>query len=227
MAPPGLRAGPADRGAGRRQPRPAGRRARRPRPDHVGRHVEACQAASLEVIARAERFIAERGTARSVRADRAPASSRCRPTSAAGWPAALAPDHPGPVLDRPPRRRPLHRQRRRARLRSSARPSTRLAPLGTSCPDHFIRTKVRPLLLDLPPTAPVDDLVARLRELHAEYRADYAAYYRRHATRRLAGRCAGADPVDRARARRRHVQLRRRRRGPRASPASSTSTRST
>ena len=39
---------------------------------------------------------------------------------------------------------------------------TRLAPLGTSCPDHFIRTKVRPLLLDLPPTAPVDDLVARL-----------------------------------------------------------------
>ena len=55
----------------------------------------------------------------------------------------------------------------------------RLAPLGTSCPDHFIRTKVRPLLLDLPPTAPVADLVARLRELHAAYRDDYAAYYRR------------------------------------------------
>jgi rhamnulose-1-phosphate aldolase/alcohol dehydrogenase len=58
----------------------------------------------------------------------------------------------------------------------------RLAALGTSCPDHFLRTKVRPLVLDLPPTAPLDETVARLRELHAAYRADYAAYYERHAT---------------------------------------------
>ncbi len=36
----------------------------------------------------------------------------------------------------------------------------RLAPLGTSCPDHFLRTKVRPLLLDLPPSAPLDDRIA-------------------------------------------------------------------
>jgi rhamnulose-1-phosphate aldolase/alcohol dehydrogenase len=57
----------------------------------------------------------------------------------------------------------------------------RLAALGTSCPDHFLRTKVRPLVLDLPGTAPVDDVVARLRELHQEYRRDYAAYYERHA----------------------------------------------
>jgi len=57
----------------------------------------------------------------------------------------------------------------------------RLASLGTSCPDHFLRTKVRPMVLDLPPTAPLEDVVARLRELHAAYRADYAAYYRRHA----------------------------------------------
>ena len=46
----------------------------------------------------------------------------------------------------------------------------RVAPLGTSCPDHFIRTKVRPLLLDLPPTAPIEERISRLRELHAEYR---------------------------------------------------------
>ena len=57
----------------------------------------------------------------------------------------------------------------------------RLAALGTSCPDHFLRTKVRPMVLDLPPTVPLEDVVARLRELHAAYRADYAAYYRRHA----------------------------------------------
>ena len=57
----------------------------------------------------------------------------------------------------------------------------RLAALGTSCPDHFLRTKVRPMVLDLPPDAPLADVVPRLRELHAAYRADYAAYYQRHA----------------------------------------------
>ncbi|MBA5223600.1 MULTISPECIES: bifunctional aldolase/short-chain dehydrogenase [Streptomyces] len=57
----------------------------------------------------------------------------------------------------------------------------RLAALGTSCPDHFLRTKVRPLVLDVAPTAPLEEAVARLKELHAEYREEYAAYYRRHA----------------------------------------------
>ncbi|MGW0810672.1 bifunctional aldolase/short-chain dehydrogenase [Nonomuraea sp. NPDC002799] len=58
----------------------------------------------------------------------------------------------------------------------------RLAALGTSCPDHFLRTKVAPLVLDLPPDAPLEQAVTRLRELHAAYRADYTAYYDRHAT---------------------------------------------
>ena len=57
----------------------------------------------------------------------------------------------------------------------------RLAALGTSCPDHFLRTKVRPMVLDLPPDAPLEEVVARLGELHAAYRADYAAYYQRYA----------------------------------------------
>jgi rhamnulose-1-phosphate aldolase/alcohol dehydrogenase len=57
-----------------------------------------------------------------------------------------------------------------------------LAARGTSCPDHFLRTKVRPLVLDLPATAPLDETVARLRELHAAYREDYQAYYDRHAS---------------------------------------------
>ena len=34
----------------------------------------------------------------------------------------------------------------------------RLAALGTSCPDHFLRTKVRPMVLDLPPDAPSEDV---------------------------------------------------------------------
>ncbi|MEJ3743677.1 bifunctional aldolase/short-chain dehydrogenase [Actinomycetes bacterium KLBMP 9797] len=58
----------------------------------------------------------------------------------------------------------------------------RLAALGTSCPDHFLRTKVRPLVLDLPATAPLSDVVDRLKELHAAYREGYAAYYQRYST---------------------------------------------
>jgi rhamnulose-1-phosphate aldolase/alcohol dehydrogenase len=57
-----------------------------------------------------------------------------------------------------------------------------LAALGTSCPDHFLRTKVAPLVLDLPATAPLEEATARLKELHAAYREDYRAYYERHAT---------------------------------------------
>jgi rhamnulose-1-phosphate aldolase/alcohol dehydrogenase len=70
----------------------------------------------------------------------------------------------------------------------------RLAALGTSCPDHFLRTKVRPLVLDLPPSSPLDEAIARLKELHAEYRAEYAAYYQRHADADSPA-MRGADPA--------------------------------
>src|SRR6202167_4495537 len=70
----------------------------------------------------------------------------------------------------------------------------RLAALGTSCPDHFLRTKVRPMLLDLPAAAPLDEAVARLAELHAAYREDYRAYYERHATADSPP-LRGADPA--------------------------------
>jgi rhamnulose-1-phosphate aldolase/alcohol dehydrogenase len=69
-----------------------------------------------------------------------------------------------------------------------------LAALGTSCPDHFLRTKVRPMVLDLAPSAPLDETLARLKELHEQYREDYAAYYERYAD---AGTppMRGADPA--------------------------------
>ncbi|WP_098017418.1 bifunctional aldolase/short-chain dehydrogenase [Streptomyces sp. b62] len=70
----------------------------------------------------------------------------------------------------------------------------RLAALGTSCPDHFLRTKVAPLVLDLPPTAPLDTTVRRLKELHAAYREQYAAYYQRHVTADSPA-MRGADPA--------------------------------
>ncbi|KJC64252.1 bifunctional rhamnulose-1-phosphate aldolase/short-chain dehydrogenase [Agreia bicolorata] len=77
-------------------------------------------------------------------------------------------------------------------LASSEAP--RLAELGTSCPDHFLRTKVKPLILDLPADASIEESIARLVELHAEYRADYQAYYDRHATADSPA-IRGADPA--------------------------------
>ncbi|MFD3525110.1 bifunctional aldolase/short-chain dehydrogenase [Streptomyces sp. NPDC058653] len=70
----------------------------------------------------------------------------------------------------------------------------RLAALGTSCPDHFLRTKVRPLVLDLPASAPLDEVTARFARLHEEYRAEYAAYYDRHADADSPA-MRGADPA--------------------------------
>jgi rhamnulose-1-phosphate aldolase/alcohol dehydrogenase len=69
-----------------------------------------------------------------------------------------------------------------------------LAALGTSCPDHFLRTKVKPLVLDTAPDAPLDEVVERLKALHEAYRADYRAYYERHATPESPA-IRGADPA--------------------------------
>lgn len=55
-----------------------------------------------------------------------------------------------------------------------------LAPLGTSCPDHFLRTKIRPLVVDFDPADPdLDATVAGLDKAVADYRDGYAAYYDR------------------------------------------------
>jgi rhamnulose-1-phosphate aldolase/alcohol dehydrogenase len=157
-----------------------------------GATSEECEANSLYIIRTAEAFLAERGRPEPfgpVTAGYAPLPDEERRARAA----ALAPhvralasaDHPqvghftddAVVLDF---------------LSRAEHP--RLAALGTSCPDHFLRTKVRPLVLDLPADAPLEQAVARLRELHTEYRAEYRAYYERHA---VPGSPAmrGADPA--------------------------------
>ncbi|MEH3075796.1 MAG: bifunctional aldolase/short-chain dehydrogenase [Quadrisphaera sp.] len=74
----------------------------------------------------------------------------------------------------------------------------RLAALGTSCPDHFLRTKVRPMVVDLPATASLEEVLARLPELHRAYREDYLAYYHRHAVTEgpdTSPSVRGADPL--------------------------------
>ncbi len=55
-----------------------------------------------------------------------------------------------------------------------------LAALGTSCPDHFLRTKIRPLIIDYDPaTDNIDAVLEDLPRIIARYRDDYAAYYQR------------------------------------------------
>jgi rhamnulose-1-phosphate aldolase/alcohol dehydrogenase len=144
-----------------------------------GESSNECEATSLELIERAERFLHERGTAEpfgAIIAAHVPSLDNVRRAEAA----RLAPVVRG--------------------IASTSRPTIgcftdapvvldfltreaapRLVALGTSCPDHFLRTKVKALLLDLPPHAPFDSRVARLRELSEQYRHDYAAYYGRHA----------------------------------------------
>ena len=103
----------------------------------------------------------------------------------------------------------------------------RLAALGTSCPDHFLRTKVRPMVLDLPPTrAARGGVAAGCASCTRRTATTTRAYYERHA---IAGQPADARrrSGDRARARRRACSASGRPSRPRASPASSTSTRST
>jgi rhamnulose-1-phosphate aldolase/alcohol dehydrogenase len=153
---------------------------------------EQCEANSLEIIRTAERFLAERGKAEPF----GPALSGFEglPETERRHKAALL----APVI---------------RGLASTDKPQVghftdsdvvldflastehrRLAALGTSCPDHFLRTKVRPLVVDLPSHAPIEDVAARLKELHEEYRAEYAAYYERHATSDSPA-MRGADPA--------------------------------
>jgi rhamnulose-1-phosphate aldolase/alcohol dehydrogenase len=144
-----------------------------------GATSEACEANSLDIIATARRFLDERGSAEPfgpvLPGYGALAEAERHQRAAALFPllrGLASTDAPqvghytdtGVVLDF------LAREKHPA-----------LAALGTSCPDHFLRTKVRPMVLDLPATAPLEEAVERLRALHADYREDYRAYYRRHA----------------------------------------------
>ncbi|WP_433892458.1 bifunctional aldolase/short-chain dehydrogenase [Streptomyces sp. CA-111067] len=157
-----------------------------------GATSEECEANSLRIIRTAEEFLVRRGKAEPF----GPALDGYQPLPSAERAtraAALAPVIRGLAsADRP---QVGHFTDSDVVLDFLARAEhPRLAKLGTSCPDHFLRTKVRPLVLDLPPTAPLNEAVARLRELHAEYRDEYAAYYQRHATGDSPA-MRGADPA--------------------------------
>ncbi|GAA3463066.1 bifunctional aldolase/short-chain dehydrogenase [Saccharothrix longispora] len=153
---------------------------------------EECEAHSLEIIRTAEAFLAEHGVPEPFGAvvpgnEPLPEAER-RAKAAAIFPVVrglASTDHPqvGHYTDTDVVLDFLSREKLGP-----------LAALGTSCPDHFLRTKVTPLVVDLPAGAAVEEVVARLRELHAAYREDYRAYYERHAAPGSPA-MRGADPA--------------------------------
>jgi rhamnulose-1-phosphate aldolase/alcohol dehydrogenase len=68
-----------------------------------------------------------------------------------------------------------------------------LSARGTSCPDHYLRTKVTPMFVDVAATASVDEVLDAARAQHPIYRDDYRAYYDRNATSDSPA-IRGADP---------------------------------
>jgi rhamnulose-1-phosphate aldolase/alcohol dehydrogenase len=143
-----------------------------------GQTSDECEARSLEIIAAAQKFIDERGATRpfgKLVVEPLPETERRARA------AALAPVIRGLASTDKPQLGHFTDSAAVLEFTGSER-LPELAALGTSCPDHFLRTKVRPMVLDLPPSAPLEDAIARLRELHAAYREEYRAYYERYAT---------------------------------------------
>jgi rhamnulose-1-phosphate aldolase/alcohol dehydrogenase len=155
-----------------------------------GETSDECEARSLEIIATAQRYLDSRGRAEPF----GPRVTEPLPEGPRRARAAeLAPLIRG--LASTDRRQVGHFSDSPALLDFLARAKhPALAALGTSCPDHFLRTKVRPLLLDLPPDAPYEAAASRLRELHGVYREDYRAYYERYADA-SSPPMRGADPA--------------------------------
>jgi rhamnose utilization protein RhaD (predicted bifunctional aldolase and dehydrogenase)/NAD(P)-dependent dehydrogenase (short-subunit alcohol dehydrogenase family) len=61
--------------------------------------------------------------------------------------------------------------------------AAKLAHLGTSCPDHFIRTKIRPMFVDWDPSGDAGKILPAAKTAMEKYRSEYAGYYQEHALR--------------------------------------------
>jgi rhamnulose-1-phosphate aldolase/alcohol dehydrogenase len=153
---------------------------------------EECEKRSIEAINKAEKFLADNGRKDpfgDVVAQWAPLSPDARRARAA----ALAPTLRG-IASRDARMIGNFSDADVVLDFISRKELTRLGALGTSCPDHFLRTKVSPMILDTPADAPIDTVIARAHELHEEYRKGYADYYNRYATKESPA-MRGADPL--------------------------------
>jgi rhamnulose-1-phosphate aldolase/alcohol dehydrogenase len=70
----------------------------------------------------------------------------------------------------------------------------RLAGLGTSCPDHFLRTKISPMVVEVDSSATIEEIISKAHESHPAYREKYEAYYKKYATADSPA-IRGADPL--------------------------------
>ena len=193
LAPARVPAGPGHRRDQGRQPAGHRHHPGRPRHHRLGRHVsEEAEANSLWIIDQAEKYIEENGRAEPF-GPKLPGYGALPEAERRAKAAALAPVIRGLASTDKPQLGHFSDDAVVLDFLAAAE-HPRLGALGTSCPDHFLRTKVKPLILDLPADASIEDSIARLQELHADYREDYQAYYDRHATPESPA-LRGADPA--------------------------------
>src|SRR4051812_307965 len=144
-----------------------------------GESSEECEANSLEIIRTARQFLDQNGVAEPFGAV-VPGNEPLPEAERHAKAAAIFPTIRGLASTDAPQ--VGHYTDTDAVLEFAAREKLApLAELGTSCPDHFLRTKVKPLVVDLPGTASAEEIVGRLKDLHQAYREAYRAYYERHA----------------------------------------------
>ncbi|MGO2052956.1 bifunctional aldolase/short-chain dehydrogenase [Glutamicibacter sp. 287] len=157
-----------------------------------GETSEECEANSLWIIDTAADYISEHGKAQPFGAQ-LPGFEALPETERLARAAALAPTLRGLASRDKPMIGHFTDDERVLDFLASEK-LAELAALGTSCPDHFLRTKIKPMVLDLPATATLQEQLARLAELHVEYRADYQAYYDAHKDESSPA-IRGADPL--------------------------------
>ncbi len=146
-----------------------------------GETSQECEENSLWIIKRAERYIVQSGRKNPL--DINPKELRSsRAVTRRGRAGQLAPLLRGIAsTDRPAIG---HFSDSKEVLSFMESPSlNRLAALGTSCPDHFLRTKVWPMVLDLDDSSPIDNVIDQIKSVHQRYREDYERYYQSYATK--------------------------------------------
>ena len=157
-----------------------------------GTTSEECESRSRQAIEKAEKFLLENGKAEPFGkhlASRAALPSGERLAKAA----AIAPSLRG--IASQDNRMVGHFNDSKVVLDFiSSEALDRLAALGTSCPDHFLRTKISPLVVEVDASATVEEIIAKAHDEHARYREKYEAYYKKYATSESPA-IRGADPL--------------------------------
>ena len=157
-----------------------------------GTSSEECEARSRQAIEKAEKFLLENGKAAPFGknlASRAALPSEERLAKAA----AIAPSLRG--IASQDNRMVGHFNDSEVVLDFiSSEALDRLAALGTSCPDHFLRTKISPLVVDVDSSATTEEIISKAHDEHNRYREKYEGYYKKYATPESPA-IRGADPL--------------------------------